>query len=238
MKPIPTSALLFFCALWLHVSGASAQPATNPAAADSEQSEISVTGDARISSSPQHRIAVEIEQSGPSADKISKSLDEQIAAVQSKLTALNPKVPLELIKTSVRGAAANPGQGNSGPIRSGQPLMVKRLYAVYVNQLAQLGVVVDTLNQLGVQILDVEQIKNEDPSSVNAAIQLASQRGHESAEKSAAALNVKLGPLLSSAVTVEPDGAEAQERMMKGGAIGLNEISQRVFVSLRYGIAR
>lgn len=203
----------------------------------SDQPEISVTGDALINSGVTYRIAVRLEQSGPSAEKAGKLADEQLTPIQSKLAALNPRVSAELIKSTVRGASA-PGQGGMTPIRPGQPLVVERLYAIRISQLSQVGSVVDLLNQPGFQILEVEQIKAEDSNALNAAIALASQRGKESAEKSAAALGVKLGNLISSAVTVEPDGAEAQERMMKGGAIGLNEINQRVFVNLRYGISR
>jgi uncharacterized protein YggE len=227
--------LLFISAL-LQLSTSSAQTGSI-APPISDQPEISVTGDALISTGFSYRIALQIEQSEASADKAAKDLDSRITPLQSKLAAMNPKVPLELVTSTVRGAGT-PGQGGMAPIRSGQPVVVRRLYTAKISQLSQVGAIVDLLNQPGVQILEVEQVKHEDPAAINSAITLASQRGRESAEKSATALNVKLGPLISSTVTVEPDGAEAQERMMKGGAIGLNEINQRVFVNLRYSIAR
>lgn len=198
--------------------------------------EISVVGDAPYIAPPDSfTIDISLDQTGASASEAFSQLDNRV----SRLTDLAHSACPESVLRS-RGDKFLPATSGSLTMKSGAPLNIQRTVSVDCSKVESIGKMVDgVLGVSGTSIVSVSYFVRNGSSALISAAQLAAKRGAEKANALASSLGVKLGSLVSSVLTEEPEGDALREQLHRGQpALDYGDKELRVYVTLRYNIAR
>jgi len=197
--------------------------------------EISVVGDAPFIAPPDFlTVEVKLEQTAATAVDAFSQLDARSTKIAETAAAACPSA-----SAHSRGDKILPLTGALLNLKSGSPLSVQRTLAVDCAKVEQSGKLIDALlNISGNTIVDVSYSVRNSSGPVVSAIELAGKRGAEKAAAMASALGVKLGALVSSVATEEPEGDALREQLHQGQpALDFGDKRLRVYVQLRYNIA-
>ena len=197
--------------------------------------ESAVSGDAAFAAAPDFvTITVRSQQTSATAAEATSSLSAKGAKLLAALTAVDPNTKLRL-----RGEKYLPSTPGPLAIKSGAPVTVERIFAIESGDIEKAGKLIDTALASGASLItDVAFSARNGEIPVQSAIELASKRAREKAELAAKTLGVKLGALLSSVVTEEPEGEALRQQLQTGQPVAeFGERVQHVYVSVRYSVS-
>ncbi len=219
-----------FCVFPLSVS------AQTPAGAPDGPTEISVTGDSGFAIAPDFvRLTVELEQTSATAADAQSALDSRMLKLGEQLKSIDPGVVVRL-----RGERYLPATPGMLGLKAGSTFTLRRTLAVDSQKPSLSGKLVDSALQSAASIVtDVNYSVSSNQQPLLAAIEEASKRAKQKAELTATTLGIALGPIFSSVVTEEPEAEALRQQLQSGqSAADYGDRVQRVYVTLRYNIAR
>ena len=229
---VQSLALAFIPALALTLS----HPAFVTAQIPGSTEEIAVTGDAPFAIAPDWvAITARLEQTSATATEATSSLAARTQKLSEALKAVDAGAQLRL-----RGDKYLPATPGPLALKSGAPMTIERSLAIETGDVQKSGKLIDTALASGSAVVtDVSYTVRTDLRPLHAAIELASKRAKEKAELSAASLGVKLGAVISSVVTEEPEGEAIRAQLQTGQpAADYGDRVQHVYVTVRYSIDR
>ena len=198
---------------------------------DRVEREIAVTADALSISAPDTaEISILLRQNGANAASAYQAVEASAKKLRAAVLAAGATAQVR-----ERGEHfAGTGQ-DAGVITPSATVQAERQMVIETSDLPKVASIIDTALQNGAsEVLDVSYSCAND-TAVRAAIVAATEKAKVKAELVARTLGVGLGPLLSSVVTEEPEGATVRRAMQQGGDLQTNgERAGTVFVSLRY----
>lgn len=196
--------------------------------------DLTVSGDAAFAIAPDFTaISARIEQTSATGKEASAALTTRAAKLAEALRTVDASV-----KTRLRGDKYLPPAPGALALKASAPVTIQRTISIETTELEKVGQLIDTALLSGASVVtEVTSSARSNQRPLLDAIELATKRAREKAELTASALGAKLGAVLSTVVTEEPEGEALRQQLQLGAAVtDYGDRVQHVYVSVRYAL--
>jgi uncharacterized protein YggE len=220
-----------FCVLF-------APPSTAAAQAPMEQipAEISVTSEEHYFPLPELvRIMVTVETSGATATETAQALEAATEKVKQAA-----KGTAGIAAFTIRRETFHSAAQQGGAITVNTAVRAQRHISIETQELQKCGNIIDqTLRAGAVAVTEVEYLADSEGKAHLEALRQATEKAKAKAALAAASSGVKLGAVLSIAVTEEPPGAGLRDNLERGfDLLRAAEKDSSVSVTVRYEVLK